>query len=47
MANWSIYKAKESLSQLSQNLILTFHFLMAGEVHQQEVEEIHINFMPH
>ena len=47
MANWSIYKAKESLSKLSQEFNFDISFFDGREAHQQEVEEIHTNFMPH
>ena len=45
MANWSIYKAKECFHKSPHHLILTLPFLMVGEDHLHEGEEIRINSM--
>ena len=47
MANWSILKAKESLTSISRKFGIKVVFLMEEEVHPQEEEEILTSFMLH
>ena len=46
MANWSIYKAKEDLTALSNSHGISVAFFDGREDHRQEEEETPMNSMP-